>query len=110
MLMNFEQQQQQIELQNVELAKQLQVNYKYLIICYLLYLYLLLLKEEEEANKMARKAINEQLSQDDSKIAAAIQEDVRFLTLLKKISFRSKYFILLFCFNYHFKQRICIFL
>lgn len=28
MLMNFEQQQQQIELQNLELAKQLQVNYK----------------------------------------------------------------------------------
>lgn len=38
MLMNFEQQQQQIELQNLELAKQLQVNYKYLIVCYLLYL------------------------------------------------------------------------
>lgn len=38
MLMNFNQQQQQVELQNIELAKQLQVNYKYLIVCYLLYL------------------------------------------------------------------------
>lgn len=52
-----------------------------------------LLKEEEEANQIARKAINEQQTQDDSKIAAAIQEDVRFLTILKKIGFRFKYFI-----------------